>query len=522
MIKFFSFFQALFLFSIHASDIAIVDFGSQTTHLISRRLRDMGIESHIVPPEHILETLPSVSGVILSGSPASVHDEGAPKVDPSLFHAGIPILGICYGWQLMAHALGGSVERSHSEYGIEEIAIDDRLLGLPKAKFPVVVSHGDSITSLPPGFTVIGSTERVNAAAAVNRDKKWMGLQFHPEMEHTVFGSEILRFFATDFCQLSPTVKNSIDLDSVIQKIQNAVGEQDEVICAVSGGVDSTVAAFLIAQAIGKRMHAVYVDTDLMRPGTREKVSDIFTHHVNADLIIVDANERFMQALEGVRDPESKRKLIGKLYVDIFQEVAATLKGIQFLAQGTIYSDVIESKGSSHASKIKSHHNVGGLPENLSFRLLEPLREFYKDEVRKLGFLAGLPLEYVQVHPFPGPGYGIRIRGEVTQKRLMQIRGADAIIMEEVQKARLYDQVFQCFAVMTGAYSTAVKGDGRAFEEVVAIRAYESLDVMTANWAKLPYSLLEKISRRIVGEVPGISRVVYDITDKPPATMEWE
>jgi GMP synthase (glutamine-hydrolysing) len=509
-----------FLLTAAAKEIAVVDFGSQTTHLIARRLLRIGVDARIVAPDSDFSKMEGLAGIVFSGGPASVYEKGAPAIDPKVFSLNVPILGICYGWQLMAHQLGGKVERIQKEYGIEKIELEG-FFNLPKVPFSVVVSHGDTVTALPEGFQVIGSTMGVKNAAAFRADKKWLGLQFHPEVEHTEFGVEILKYFAKNLCQL-PLEEKFLNPDVLINKIKETVAEKDEVICAVSGGVDSTVSAFLIAKAIGPRLHAIYVDSSLMRSGTREKVEEIFGKHVKADLHIVDAKQRFLDALKGIVDPEVKRKIVGKLYIDIFQEEAAKYERVKFLAQGTIYSDVIESKGTNLADKIKSHHNVGGLPESLHLQLLEPVREFYKDEVRDLGRLGGLPKEFVNVHPFPGPGYAIRIRGEVTEARLAQLQKADQIVLEEIHKAGLYDRLFQCFAVMTGAYSTGIKGDGRAFEEVVALRAYESTDVMTANWAHLPYPVLETISRRIVNEVPRVSRVVYDITGKPPATMEWE
>jgi GMP synthase (glutamine-hydrolysing) len=382
------------------------------------------------------------------------------------------------------------------------------------------MSHGDSVVELPPGFEVVGSSKSVQFTAVQNLNQKLYGVQFHPEVDHTEQGLEILQFFAVKVCRekLQPFVLNP---DKIVAEIKAKVG-QSKVICAVSGGVDSTVAAFLIGKAVGKQLIPVYVESGLMRDGTLEHVQNIFTHQVHADLVVVHARERFMAALQDVTDPEVKRKAIGKLYVDIFQEQAEQHRDAKFLGQGTIYSDVIESKGSKHASKIKSHHNVGGLPADMKLELLEPVRNYYKDEVRELGRLAGLPEELVMQQPFPGPGYAIRVRGEVTEARLAQVKLADQIVIEEVTKAGLYQKVFQCFAVMTGAFSTAVKGDARAFAEVVAVRAYESKDVMTSQWAQLPFEVLQKISSRIVNEVPNVSRVVYDITTKPPATMEWE
>lgn len=499
--------------------ILIIDFGSQTAHLIGRRLRALGVAVEYSDPEDALPAIKTKKpdGIILSGGPASVYETGAPTIDKQVFSLGIPVLGICYGWQLMANLLGGNVENTEKEYGIEflkvvpcEFARSDLI-----KDGRVIMSHGDTVTKLPKGFTAVGSTKQVCFAAVINEKKKLFGVQFHPEADHTEHGTELLKNFAVDICgeTLSPL---AINPDKIIHSIRETVGD-NKVICAVSGGVDSTVTAFLIGKAIGNNLIPVYVESGLMRPETEKRVRRLF-----ANIIVINARKRFMATLRGIADPEIKRKTIGKLYIDIFQEQAAKQSDAVFLGQGTIYSDVIESKGNKHASHIKSHHNVGGLPQDMTLTLLEPLRNFYKDEVRELGKLAGLPDDIVGEQPFPGPGYAVRIRGEVTKERLAQVKVADTIVVEEMKAAGLYDKVFQCFAVMTGAYSTAVKGDGRVFAEVVAIRAYESKDIMTSQWARIPYDVLARISSRIINEVPRVSRVVYDITTKPPATMEWE
>lgn len=503
--------------------LLIIDFGSQTTHLISRRFRQLGVASHIVEPKKALAFLQKglpISGIVLSGGPSSVYEPGSPTLDKKIFKQGLPMLGICYGWQLMAQLLGGEVKSATKEYGPEVITFQQNICQLPATHFQVFMSHGDSVTREPAGFQVIASTKNVKNAAVFHPQHHYLGLQFHPEVDHTEFGKEILAFFAFQMCGEIATTQ-SLTPTSIVEQIRKQVNDQ-QVLCAVSGGVDSTVAAFLIGKAVGRQLIPVYVESGLMRPGTRELVEHIFTDLIDASLVVVDAQARFLAALQGLTDPEEKRKIIGKLYVDIFREEARKHGKVAFLGQGTIYSDVIESQGTAASAKIKSHHNVGGLPKDLPFQLLEPLRHFYKDEVRDLGRQLGLPEEMVMQQPFPGPGYAIRIRGEVTPQRLAQEILADQIVVEEIKKAGLYEQVFQCFAVMTGAQSTAVKGDARAFSEVVAIRAYESKDVMTSQWADLPYMVLQTIAHRIVNEVPDVSRVVYDITTKPPATMEWE
>ena len=561
--------------------ILIVDFGSQTAHLIGRRLRQLGVAIDYVNPDEALETIKkyhgyhkyhryhgnddenkargtrvtrgtrdTLQGIILSGGPSSVYEKGAPTISKEIFQLGIPVLGICYGWQLMAKILGGNVKNTTKEYGPEILDItstrhsgkrrrsasrisnmtdsgvallprmtNNLFSNLPKSSFSVIVSHGDSVITLPKDFEVLAKTRTVGYSAVQNIKQKLYGVQFHPEAHHTEYGPEILKNFA-NICneQLLPL---SLDPQKIIFEIKEKVGDK-KVICAVSGGVDSTVAAFLIGRAIGKNLIPVYVDSGLMRETTGQLVRYIFSELIRSDLVYIDARRRFLKKLKAVTDPEKKRKIIGKLYVDIFQEVAAAHQDVVFLAQGTIYSDVIESKGSKHASHIKSHHNVGGLPKKMKLQLLEPNRNYYKDEVREIGRLAGLPEEIVMQQPWPGPGHAVNIMGEVTPKRLAQVIHADQIVVEEMKKAGLYNKVFECFAVMTGAYSTAVKGDSRFYGEVIAIRSYDSVDIMTAEWTRIPHEILASISSRIVNEVPDVSRVVYDITTKPPATMRWE
>jgi GMP synthase (glutamine-hydrolysing) len=507
--------------------ILIVDFGSQTAHLIGRRLRQIGAKTEYVTPEEALSEIKRLKpkGIILSGGPDSVYAKGAPTVSKEIFKFGVPVLGICYGWQLMAKLLGGNVKNTTKEYGPETIQFHKKLdtspifKGLPKQPFSVIVSHGDSVIKLPGGFESLAKTETVTYSAVENIESNLFGVQFHPEAYHTEKGMHILQNFV-NLCKetLEPI---SLDPEKIIADIKATVGNQ-KVICAVSGGVDSTVAAFLIAKAIGKNLIPVYVESGLMRQGTDEHVKHIFSQLVRSDLVIKNEKKRFIKELKGITDSEQKRKIIGRLYVEIFQEVAKKHPETAFLGQGTIYSDVIESKGSKHASHIKSHHNVGGLPKEMQLKLLEPLRNFYKDEVREIGRKAGLPETIVMQQPWPGPGHAVNIMGEVTEKRLAQVMQADQIVVEEMKKASLYEKVFECFAIMTNAYSTAVKGDERVYAEVIAIRSYDSVDIMTAQWSRLPYDVLARMSSRIVNEVPDVSRVVYDITTKPPATMRWE
>ncbi len=503
--------------------IIIVDFGGQTAHLIGRRLRQLGVESEYVNPEDALKEIKKKkpAGIILSGGPDFVTREGSPTIEKEALDLNIPMLGICYGWQLMAHLLGAKVAGGKREFGPEKLMmVKKNVFQLPTKACQVFMSHGDSVMSLPDGFEVVASTGKVKYAAAENIERKFIGVQFHPEVDHTEYGLEMLKYFVSDICN-EKTQAFVLDPQKIIADVKTQVSKK-KVIFAVSGGVDSTVAAALVGKAIGKNLIPVYVDSGLMRPEARENVEYIFKKLVPADLVIVEARTRFLKALQGLDDPEEKRKSIGKLYIDIFNEQAEKHKDADFLGQGTIYSDVIESKGSKHASSIKSHHNVGGLPKEMKFKLVEPIRNYYKDEVRELGRLVGLPEAVVMQQPMPGPGYAINIRGEVTEKRLEQAIMSDVIVNQELKNAGLYEKVFQSFAVMTGAYSTAVKGDGRSFSEVVAVRCVETKDIMTAEWSRLPYEVLQKIASRIVNEVPDVSRVVYDITTKPPATMMWE
>jgi GMP synthase (glutamine-hydrolysing) len=471
--------------------------------------------------------LPEPSGIILSGGPSSVYEKGAPTIDPSIFSLGIPILGICYGFQLMAQLNGGKVVQGKKEYGPVRLTLNLRgqeagICNNVFSKFTVWMSHGDEIVKIPKGMKVMGTTKHMKFALVGDVKSKIYGLQFHPEVEHTDFGLEFLRNFLA-ICGLKLS-KQAISPQILIEDIKEKVGKSF-VIGAVSGGVDSTVAAVLTANAIGKRFYPIYVDNGLMRHDTTDHVKEIF-EHIGIKPIIVNAKDEMLVLLKGIKNSETKRKIIGRHYIEVFERELDKLERQkikpEFLMQGTIYSDVIESKGTRHASKIKSHHNVGGLPKHMRMKLLEPLREFYKDEVRAIGLKLGLPKDFVYKQTFPGPGYAVRIRGEVTEARLNMIEKADRIVVEELKNAKIFNKIYMSFPVLTGAMSTAVKGDGRSFSEVVALRVVESTDVMTSTWARLPYEVLQAISTRIVNEVPDVSRVVYDISTKPPATMEWE
>jgi GMP synthase (glutamine-hydrolysing) len=521
---------------IHADRVLILDFGAQYTQLIARRVRELGVYSEIyacdVSAEDIERFKPKA--IILSGGPESVYDTKGMEAPAVVFALGVPVLGICYGMQTMAAQLGGQVESStHREFGAAQIrpTLESRLLdGLEDNRdaqgrrvLDVWMSHGDRVVAVPPGFQVIASSDNAPLAAMADESRKLYGVQFHPEVTHSLQGGEILRRFVHEIagCAASWATRNIID-DSVA-RIGAQVGN-DRVLLGLSGGVDSSVLAALLHQAIGKQLTCVFVDHGLLRLGEGDQVMATFAEHMGVRVIRVDAERRFLAALAGESDPEKKRKIIGRVFVDVFDEEAAKLEDVKWLAQGTIYPDVIESAGAKtgKAHVIKSHHNVGGLPKHMKLKLLEPLRELFKDEVRKLGIELGLPREMVHRHPFPGPGLGVRILGEVHKAHADLLRRADAIFIEELRTHDLYDKVSQAFAVFLPVRSVGVMGDGRRYDYVIALRAVETIDFMTARWARLPYEFLDRVSHRIINEVAGISRVVYDISGKPPATIEWE
>ncbi|GAB4219668.1 MAG: glutamine-hydrolyzing GMP synthase [Candidatus Microgenomates bacterium] len=508
--------------------ILIIDFGSQTTHLISRRLKQLGIKNIISHSKNVLEIIKKekIKGIILSGGPASVYEKNSPTIDKKIFNLNIPILGICYGLQLISQLLEGKVIAGNREYGPEKILIIKKSLlfdGLAE-KFIVWMSHGDEVVSLPNNFQTIASTKKVKNAAIENKSKKIFGIQFHPEIYHTQYGQEILKNFCQKICGLK-IKENFIEIKSILEKIKTQYEEKKgKIIAAVSGGVDSTVASALIVKTIGeKNFFPIYIDNGLMRYDTKEKVKYIFKHILKTNLKIINAEKIFLKKLKGVINPEKKRKIIGNLYIKLFEKEAKKIKGVSFLMQGTIYSDIVESGQSLGKSQvIKSHHNVGGLPKKMKLTLLEPLKEFYKDEVRQIGRILGLPNEIINTQPFPGPGYAIRIIGEVNKKRLEKIKKIDQILNQILKDEKLSDKVFQSFPILTGIKSTAVKGDNRVYGEVVSLLIYESQDIMSASWAKVPYQVLDKIAQEITKNTSDVSRVVYDITTKPPATMEWE
>jgi len=504
--------------------IIIVDFGSQTSHLIGRRIKDLGVEIKIVNPKSALKEIKKYNprGIIFSGGPLSVYQRGAPTIDKKIFSLSIPILGICYGWQLVAHLLNGSVESGKKEYGPANLTIfdfDSLFYGFPKI-IPVWESHGDTVIKPPDNFSVIASTETVSFAAVKHNTQNIFGVQFHPESSHTEKGQLLFNNFITRICKI-PLVPKKINTDEMIEQITEKVGNRT-VIGAFSGGTDSAVAGALVAKAIGKQFVPIYIESGLMRQGTIERIKYVFPKILGIKVKIIDAKIDFLKALKGVVNPEEKRKTIGKLYIELFEKELINYPKAHFLMQGTTYADFIHSKGTKNAAHIKSHHNVGGLPKDMKLSLLEPLKYYYTDQVRQIGLQIGLPKEAVFQQPFPGPGHAVRILGEVTAKKLAKQVQADAVLVDEMRKCKWYDKVFQCWTVLTNAKSTAVKGDARFFGDVIALRIVNSKDRMSADWANLPYEVLQKISTRIVNEVPGVSRVVYDITTKPPATMEWE
>ncbi len=512
--------------------IIIIDFGSQTTHLISRRLREISIETKIVEPEDFFEEIKGLEyqGIIFSGGPTSVYEDGAPTIDKRVFELGKPILGICYGEQIIAHVLDGEVKPGKKkEYGPATLTIlkESPLLQLPTTNYElptniaVWMNHGDELAQIPSGFETIGVTETIPYAAIADESRKFYGVQFHPEVVHTQFGLQILKNF-TVICGLEPKdqpISNEF-VDKQIQDIKDSVGEA-HVIGALSGGVDSSIACLMVHKAIGKQFTPIYIDSGLMRDGETDELERVFKDNYDMPVKIVHAEDIFLNNLKDVTDPETKRKIIGKTFIDVLEKEAEKLGAI-FLVQGTIYPDVIESAGTKHAKNIKSHHNVGGLPKDMKVMLLEPIRNFYKDEVRAIGKILGLPREITHRHPFPGPGLAIRIVGDVTKGKLDILRRADRIVQEEIHSSGKGDDFWQVFAIFTGVKTTGVRGDDRAYGETIAIRAVESTDVMSAGFAKLPWELLEKISVRIVTEVTEANRVVYDITNKPPGTIEWE
>ncbi len=521
---------------IHADRILILDFGSQYTQLIARRVRELGVYSEIHPWDMDAAALRAFApkGIILSGGPESVTAADSPRAPECVWTLGVPVLGICYGMQTMAAQLGGAVEAGEvKEFGYAEIrahghsrlldGIEDRVNVEGHGLLDVWMSHGDRVSALPAGFKRIASTPDVPLAGMADEARGYYAFQFHPEVTHTPQGKRIYARFVHDICGCGNAWTPGNIIEDAIAAVCRQVGD-GRVLLGLSGGVDSSVVAALLHRAIGDRLTCVFVDNGLLRLHEGDQVMQVFERNLGVKVIRVDAEARFLDALRGVADPEAKRKIIGGLFIDVFDEQAAKIEGVDFLAQGTIYPDVIESAGSKtgKAHVIKSHHNVGGLPEHMKLKLVEPLRELFKDEVRAIGLELGLPAEMVQRHPFPGPGLGVRILGEVTKAAADTLRLADHIFIEELRRAGWYDKTSQAFAVYLPVKSVGVTGDGRRYEPVVALRAVETVDFMTARWAHLPYELLDVCSRRIINEVPGLSRVVYDISGKPPATIEWE
>lgn len=505
--------------------VLVLDFGGQYNQLIARRVRELNVYSEMLPFYTPVEKIKARNpkGIILSGGPASVYAENAPKVDPEIFRLGIPILGICYGMQLITHLLGGEVKRAGKrEYGRAMVDIrKDHLLftGLPERQ-QCWMSHGDSVAVVPEGFHACAYTSDTPYAAFSHEEMKLYGVQFHPEVRHTEYGMGVLKNFLFNICGCSGEWSMGSFIEEQVKEIKNKVGDR-KVLCALSGGVDSSVAAVLVHKAVGDQLTCVFVDHGFMRKGEPDQVKDTFSGKFHMNLIFLDARQRFMEKIRGVSDPETKRKIIGNEFIRVFEDESSRLGKMEFLVQGTLYSDVIES-GTGTAATIKSHHNVGGLPEDMQFQLIEPLRLLFKDEVRQVGRELGLPEEIVSRQPFPGPGLAIRIIGDINEEKLEILRDADWIVLEEIRKAGLYESIWQSFAVLPTVRSVGVMGDERTYAYPIVLRAVTSDDAMTADWARLPYDLLERISNRIVNEVSQVNRVVFDITSKPPATIEWE
>jgi GMP synthase (glutamine-hydrolysing) len=505
--------------------VLVVDFGAQYAQLIARRVREARVHSEIVPRDISADQVKARQpvGIILSGGPASVYAEDAYTIDPEILELGIPVLGICYGHQLVAQALGGVVANTGiGEFGKTEMSSQREstlLRELPETQ-TVWMSHSDQVATVPPGFVCVASTPSAQVAAMEDNERRIYGVQFHPEVAHTPRGMEVLERFLFDACDARPTWTRHSIIEEQVQAIRDQVGDE-KVICGLSGGVDSSVAAALVHQAVGDRLTCIFVDHGLLRQGEAEQVEETFRRHFKINLIHAKVADRFLDRLDGVTDPETKRKIIGETFIRVFEDVAAEHADARFLVQGTLYPDVIES-GTKDAEKIKSHHNVGGLPDDMQFELVEPLRDLFKDEVRAVGEELGLPDDIVWRQPFPGPGLAVRIIGEVTRERLEILRQADAIVTEEIRKAGLEREIWQAFGVLPGIKSVGVQGDGRTYAYPLIIRAVTSEDAMTADWARLPYELLERMSNRVINEVEGVNRVAYDVSSKPPATIEWE